>query len=211
MTHPTTETLPHRIARVLAERIVLGQIPPRTRLRQDHIAAEFGTSHVPVREAFHALQLQGLAENEPRRGFRVTEFDTSEMREVAEMRATLEPLALRHAAPRITEALLREAEDVTRHGDAAQNAREWEAANRRFHRLILTPCGMPRLLRSIDDLHVASARFLFAAWRSTWEARTDQDHRAIIDALRRRQTDLACTRLARHVGWFEARRAASKR
>ncbi|WP_236045454.1 MULTISPECIES: GntR family transcriptional regulator [Pseudooceanicola] len=180
------------------------------RLRQDHVAAEFQVSHVPVREAFRELQAQGLAESQPRRGFRVTEFDVAELREVAEMRASLEALALRHAAPNLTRSILKEAEEVTRHGDRAISVRDWEAANRRFHRLILAPCRMPRLLRSIDDLQAASARFLFAAWRRDWEARTDHDHRAILEALGREQTELACATLARHVGWIGKRKPAMK-
>ena len=204
------ETHAARIARILADRIITGAIPPGARLRQDHVATEFGASHVPVREAFRELQAQGLAESEPRRGFRVTEFDVTELREVAEMRASLESLALRHAAPQLTRLLLAEAEEVTRHGDSASTVRDWEAANRRFHRLILAPCRMPRLLRTIDDLHAASARFLFAAWRQDWEARTDHDHRAILDALRKGQTERACTTLARHVGWMGKRKPAVK-
>lgn len=198
------------IARVLAERIISGDIPPGTRLRQDHIALEFGASHVPVREAFRALESQGLAESEPRRGFRVTEFNVAELREVAEMRASLEALALRHAAPNITRALLNEAEKINYEGDQATTVREWQVANREFHRLILSPCRMPRLLRTIDDLQAASERFLFAAWRRNWEARTDYEHRAILDALRKGQTDLACRHLARHVGWIGKRKASVK-
>ncbi|QGZ35533.1 GntR family transcriptional regulator [Stappia indica] len=210
MATPTDETISDRIARVLADRIISGEIRPGVRLRQDHVATEFGTSHVPVREAFRALQTQGLAESEPWRGFRVTEFDVAELREVAEMRASLESLALRHAAPNLTRAILDEAEEVTRNGDRAVNVRDWEAANRRFHRLILAPCRMPRLLRTIDDLQAASARFLFAAWRSDWEARTDHDHRTILNALREGRTDFACSTLARHVGWIGKRKPTSK-
>ena len=210
MTKETDETISDRIARILADRIISGAIRPGARLRQDHVAAEFGASHVPVREAFRALQKQGLAESEPWRGFRVTEFDIAELREVAEMRASLESLALRHAAPNLTRAILDEAEEVTRHGDRAGNVRDWEAANRRFHHLILAPCHMPRLLRTINDLQAASARFLFAAWRSDWEARTDHDHRAILDALRKGQTEFACSTLARHVGWIGKRKPTSK-
>jgi len=89
-------------------------------LRQDHIATEFGTSHVPVREAFRVLQTQGLAESEPWRGFRVTEFDVAELREVAEMRASLESLALRHAAPNLTRAILASmTASITRRGTGA--------------------------------------------------------------------------------------------
>lgn len=210
MTTATADPISERIARILADRIISGEIPPGARLRQDHVASEFGTSHVPVREAFRALQTQGLAESEPWRGFRVTEFDVAELREVAEMRASLESLALRQAAPNLTREILKEAEEVTRHGDRASNVRDWEAANRRFHRLILEPCRMPRLLRTIDDLQAASARFLFAAWRRDWETRTDHDHRAILNALREGQTDFACSTLARHVGWIGKRKPSSK-
>lgn len=206
----TEETQAARIARILADRIVSGEIGPGMRLRQDHIAAEFGASHVPVREAFRELQIQGLAEGLPRRGFRVTDFDLAELREVAEMRTSLEVLALRHAAPNITRAILAKADEATRRGDTADNVRDWDAANRRFHCLILAPCHMPRLMRTIEDLHVASARFLFAAWRRDWEARTDHDHRSVLDALRRGQTDLACATLARHVSWIGKRKSATK-
>lgn len=210
MSKKIEETRSVQIANILAERIILGEISPGTRLRQDHIAAEFGVSHVPVREAFRALQMQGLAEALPRRGFRVTEFDLAELREVAEMRASLEALALRHAAPHMTREILLEAERVTRRGDTAENVRDWEAANRLFHRLILSPCKMPRLLRSIDDLQMASARFLFSAWQRDWERRTDHDHRRIIEALRKGQTDQACAALAQHVGWIGKRRNSNK-
>ena len=68
MTSRSEDTLAHRISRVLADRIIAGQIEPGARLRQDHIAEEFGASHVPVREAFRHLESRGLAVSEPRRG-----------------------------------------------------------------------------------------------------------------------------------------------
>lgn len=198
----TADTLAVRISRALADRIISGALEPGTRLRQDHVAAEFGASHVPVREAFQRLEAQGLAVSEPRRGVRVAAFDLREVREVAQMRAALEVLALRHAAPHLTRAMLDEAEEATRAGDNSPDVRSWEEANRRFHRLIVTPCGMPRLLAAIDDLHAASARFLFSAWRSDWESRTDHDHRAILAALRAGDVEEAETVLRRHVQWI---------
>lgn len=198
----SAETIAVRISRVLADRIIAGEIEPGIKLRQDHIAEEFKTSHVPVREAFRRLEAQGLAVSEPRRGVRVASFDIAEIREVAEMRAALEVLALRHAAPHISSATLKAAEEATLDGDKSHDVRSWEDANRRFHRLILEPCNMPRLLAAIDDLHAASARFLFATWRSEWETRTDHDHRAIIEALRQNDIDRATTILARHVQWI---------
>ncbi|OYR21100.1 GntR family transcriptional regulator [Brucella thiophenivorans] len=198
----SSETIASRISRILADRIIAGEIEPGVKLRQDYIAEEFATSHVPVREAFRRLEAQGLAVSEPRRGVRVASFSISEIREVAEMRAALEVLALHHAAPHITRATLDAAEQATVEGDKSRDVKSWEAANRRFHRLILEPCNMPRLLAAIDDLHAASARFLFATWRSEWETRTDHDHRAILDALRKNDVDTAASILARHVQWI---------
>ncbi|MFS8044601.1 GntR family transcriptional regulator [Rhizobium sp. BR 314] len=196
------DTIASRISRVLADRIIRGELAPDARLRQDHIAEEFGTSHVPVREAFRRLEAQGLAVNLPRRGVRVASFDLKEVREVAEMRAALEGLALRHAAQHLTPAILDAAEEATREGDAASDVYAWEEANRRFHRLILAPSDMARLLAAIDDLHAASARFLFSAWQSGWEKRTDHDHRAILAALRQGRADEAAGILQKHVQWI---------
>ncbi|WFU51995.1 GntR family transcriptional regulator [Sinorhizobium terangae] len=193
------DTIASRISRILADRIVTGQLAPGMKLKQDKFAEEFGASHVPVREAFRRLEAQGLVVSEPRRGVRVASFDLNEVREVAEMRAALEVLALRHAAPHLTPSILNEAEEATVAGDDSRDVRSWEDANRRFHRLILMPCGMPRLLAEIDDLHAASARFLFASWRSEWEVRTDHEHRAILAFLREGKTENASAILERHV------------
>ncbi|MBU1307669.1 MAG: GntR family transcriptional regulator [Alphaproteobacteria bacterium] len=201
MTESKSDTIADRISKALAERIIGGGFEAGARLAQDHIAEEFGTSHVPVREAFRRLEAQGLVVSEPRRGVRVAGFSLNDIREVAEMRAALEVLALRHAAPHHTKALLAEAEQINRDADRATDVQSWEHANRSFHRLILTPCGLPRLLRAIDDLHSASARFLFSGWRAEWDAPTDRDHKAILFALRAGDVETACSLLARHVQW----------
>lgn len=199
MTTAKSDTIATQISRTLASRIIAGEIAAGSKLRQDHIADEFGASHVPVREAFRRLESQGLVVSEPRRGVRVAGFSMDEVREVAEMRAALEALALRNAVPHMTKAILDQAEEANRAGDRARDVQAWEEANRSFHRIILTPCGMPRLLKAIDDLHTASARFLFSGWRAEWEAPTDRDHRAILDALRAGQSEMAASVLARHV------------
>src|SRR3546814_5751589 len=59
-----------------------------------------------------------------------------------------------------------------------------EASNRRFHRALLVPCGMPRLLSSIDDLHAANSRFLLATWQTAgWQPRSDHEHVAILESV----------------------------
>jgi len=86
----------------------------------------------------------------------------------------------------------------------------WEAANRRFHLAITAPCGMPRLMASIGDLHRSDARFLFATWKQLeWQPRSDTEHWAILGAIERGDSESARELLESHVR--EAGRALVER
>ncbi len=145
-------TIAARIAETIAERIISGALKPDTPLRQDYVAREFNSSHVPVREAFRRLEAQLLVVSAPRRGVRVAPLDANSVREIAEMRAALEVVALRNAAPRLTPAHLARIELALIEADNAETLAEFESANRAFHRALVAPCGMPRLLASLEGL-----------------------------------------------------------
>ena len=196
---PPPETLSDRIADALTEQIVRGILLPGEKLRQDHIALAHGASHVPVREAFLRLVAKGLATNVPRRGMRVAPLGRDDMREVLDMRLALEVLALRHAAPLMTEADFNRVEVARVACDAASDRFDWEIHNRSFHFTIVSACAMPRLLAEIGTLQLLSARHFHATWRADWESRTDIDHRNILSALLRKDTEAAVTILIRHL------------
>jgi DNA-binding GntR family transcriptional regulator len=197
-------TIAARIAETIAERIIAGSLHPDMRLRQDHVAREFNSSHVPVREAFRQLEAQHLVIGLPRRGVRVAPLDATSIREISEMRAALEVVALRHAAPKLTPAHLSKIELALIEGDNAETLQEFEAANRAFHQALVIPCEMPRLLANLDGLQRANSRLVFAMARSSgWRPRSNQDHRLILQALRARNIEQACSLLARHIQTIE--------
>lgn len=197
---PADHSVAGRIAAVLAERIVGGILAPGTRLTQDHLAEEFEASHVPVREAFRKLETQGLVVSKPRRGVRVSTIDPAFVLEVTEMRASLEALALHHALPRLTGWDLESAERALVEAETSNEIADWEAANRRFHGALTAPCGMPRLMAQIGDLHRSDARFLFATWkRLDWQPRSDREHRSILDAVKLGDERRACDLVEAHV------------
>jgi DNA-binding GntR family transcriptional regulator len=193
-----------RIAQAIGERIIDGTLPPDAPLRQDHVAHEFNSSHVPVREAFRQLEAQHLAVSVPRRGVRVAPLDPKSVREIAEMRAVLEALALKHAALKLTPAHFAHIEQALIEADGATTVKDFEAANRGFHYALVAPCAMPRLLASLDNLQLANSRLVFATARGAgWRPRSNMDHRLIVDALRRQNVEQACQLLARHIQTIE--------
>lgn len=187
------------IAEILAEEIIRGEIAPGTKLAQDHIAARFHSSHVPVREALQRLVQMELAVAAPRRGVRVFSLTSSEHAEIQEMRLALEPLALRKAIARLDRAALQEIDQARTACDAASDPISWEKANRVFHLAILSPCAQPRLLGRIAQLQRLSAHYFHARWRADWVKFSDRDHGAIVQAMARRAPDAACQVLARHL------------
>lgn len=192
-------TISDQIQQALTDQIIRGQLLPDEKLRQDHIAKTFNTSHVPVREALLRLEARGLAVSIPRRGVRVTPFNPDDILEIKAMRLALEPLALRHAIPKMTPDDLNMAKEAQRACDTANDLISWEQTNRQFHSAILVACAMPRLLSAIENLQILSARHLLGTWRSTWEERTDRDHTAILSAVIRKDSATAVSVLKRHL------------
>src|ERR1700760_3514999 len=76
------------------DRILSGEYAPGSALRQDTLAAEFGTSKIPVREALVQLQSEGLVDIFPNRGFQVRPLDGAELDEVFWLRLQIEPRAV---------------------------------------------------------------------------------------------------------------------
>ncbi len=192
------------ITQSLAAEIVSGAIAPGSWLRQDQVAQRFAASHVPVREAFRRLESRRLLENLPRRGVRVPLLKAEEVRELIEMRRALECLALRRAltlaAPEARAAAAAEAEAVLGEAEASTALETWEGCNRRFHAALYAPGGGERLLAAIAELQVASARYLFAAWRDlAWQPRSEAEHHALLEAYRQGDLETAEPLLAAHI------------
>ena len=194
------DSLPARIAAALAKQIIRGTLKPGDRVRQDSVASEFKTSHAPVREAFRRLEARGLLVSRERRGTYVPQLDEASIVEVTCMRVALEVLALKHAIPNLGEHDIGLAEAAIEAAHDCHDIGSWEDANRRFHRSLYRACKMPRLLATIEDLHEARLRYMYAtATQIDWNAKSDAEHVSMMAAIRARDIDLACALLGRHI------------
>src|SRR5579871_2888271 len=177
---------PDLIAEALRAAILDGRIKEGAQLKQNDIAAEFGVSIVPVREAFQRLIADGLASLAPNRGVTVTKLSEHDFVDIAELRALLEPHALRLSAPHLTAADLRDAEKTLRSAAATSDQGERARLHWEFHRMLYARADRPRLLAQIDALHVNINRYLFSVWSRVGLSRDwVSSHLTILKEIRR--------------------------
>jgi len=190
---------------VLAElrrAIVSGQLRPGEQVLQDALAERFGVSRVPLREALKILEGEGQVVYQPHRGYFVAELDVDDLREVYRMRDLLESEAVRVAVPRLTaedlQRLTEAADDVDR-ADASGDLVAMTGANRRFHFTLIEAAGMPRLARLVRILWDATDayRSLYYAEQAN-RASVHEEHRAVVDAVRAGDAELAVVLLRTH-------------
>lgn len=103
MLTPENITRSDRIFRELEFEIVSGKLPMGTKLGEETLAARFGVSRGPLREALRRLEGGSLVVRLPHLGVRVVELSNSDLAEIYEIREVLEGLAARLAAERMSE------------------------------------------------------------------------------------------------------------
>ena len=135
------------VVRAVREMIVAGQLLPGTPLRQQELARLFGVSATPVREAIRRLEAEGLVRSLIHRGATVARPDAMHLEESLRILAVLEALAGRLAVERMSDADLREVEDLHEQVRLCRDdERRRKELNRIFHFRVYECAGSPMLL-----------------------------------------------------------------
>jgi DNA-binding GntR family transcriptional regulator len=132
--------------------ILDGEVPPGSPIPVDGVAAAFGVSRIPVREALMTLIGEGLVDHRQNAGYRVAMLTASEFAEIYVVREALETAALRAAVARAgpdDDARARAAH-AAMDGAVAHDGRLYHRESRRFHLALIRPCRMSRLLHMLD-------------------------------------------------------------
>lgn len=182
--------------------IARGFLKPDDRIRQEQLAANLGSSVIPVREALKILEVEGQIRYEPHRGYHVTRLSLEELLETYEIRRLLENEVVRIATPALDEQVFATLErTLTVMGEASDTAdvATMIEANREFHFAIFAAAGRPRMVDFIRMLWQTTD-----AYRSRYygdpaaRQRVDGEHRRIVEALRARDVEGAIDELERH-------------
>jgi len=185
----------------LRDRIVAGEIPPGERLVEGKLSEELGVSRMPVREALRLLAAEGLVTIEPRRGASVTSFNPRQVRELVEVRATLEGLNAKLAAKRHDDAQIAQMQRILDEGTRAAiaaNSLEMRRLNQEFHRAlgnIAANSLLADIMRSLRD----RTALLFTAIDRDRGLQTWDEHAGILRAVIKGDAELASLLAFRHV------------
>jgi DNA-binding GntR family transcriptional regulator len=144
------------------KRVILIGGSEEQRLSDVTLAEQLGMSRTPVRQALERLVQEGLVRSDPRRGFRTRTFTAQDIHEIYDLRGALEVLAVRLAAPRLSQEDLKE-HLVALHAVRAElNAHpvlRFLQIDIRFHMLITRASGNGRLIHSLSLLRSQLSMF----------------------------------------------------
>ncbi|NJO52036.1 MAG: GntR family transcriptional regulator [Leptolyngbyaceae cyanobacterium RM2_2_4] len=191
---------PDLIADALREAIVQGVFREGQSLRQDEIAAQFGVSRIPLREALRQLEAEGLVLLSPNRGATVAIMSPEEAQEICEIRVALESLALQLAIPKLTEADLQKATEVLEKTGLETDVGRWAKLNWEFHAVLYVAGDRPRLLSLIKTLHVNIDRYIrLQMVKMNYLEKSQHEHQQILEACRQEDSKTAVRLLKRHI------------
>lgn len=174
-----------QIAAEIRGEILNGRLKSGKPLRQDDIAAKFGVSKIPVREALFQLKAEGLVTFVPNKGAAVSVLSPKEAEEIYTMRIALETAALERAIPNLTIRNLTEAEELLTAIDQEEKIEQWGELNWLFHATLYAPADMPRMIEWIQALHINVARYLIVYLEGmNYQKVSQREHRELLDACR---------------------------
>ncbi|MEV4974234.1 GntR family transcriptional regulator [Streptomyces scopuliridis] len=184
--------------------ILTGGLSPGQPLVETELAARFGVSKTPVREALKTLAGTGLVVMSQFKGVTVRTVDAAMAHEVYDVRLLLEPEALRRSLSR--RASLEPAREALVKADEAADRAERSLANREFHRALYLPCGNPLLARMLDEVRDQAALVSTVAWAAvpSWEQEAGE-HREILRLALAGDAEGAAQALHDHIASFVQR------
>lgn len=183
--------------------IIEGVLTPGAQLHEVELAASFGVSRGPVREALQRLIQEGLLRSEAHRGVFVPVMGADDIVDIYVAREALETAAVRRITGTTRAASAYKALDkVVRAMEVAAKAEDWKAVASRdldFHTALVAAADSPRLERMFTTV-ISETQLCLTMLTSAADAREDlvEEHRQISEMIRAGDTKGAIAALAKH-------------
>lgn len=193
--------------RILVD-IIIGALAPNEQLDENVLAGRYGGGLAGIREALARLALEGLVVRRARVGTSVAPLDLTGAREAFEARCLVEVQCAGLAAQRATEEEIAAIRATLEDGEAAVRANDQAALaamDEAFHVAVATASHNRSLAKIVVSLHHQTARYWLYAMREPGDSdgmRALSEHRALADAIARRDVELARTEMMTVLGDF---------
>lgn len=197
-------TVADQAADALRRKIMAGELAEGFSLRQDALAAEFGISRIPLREALVQLEGEGLVKIVAHKGAVVAGLSLDEISELFMLRSVLEPLLLKKSAPRLTlddyaqlDAILADYKVEL----LAQHTTRWGELNTRLHAVLLARADQPRTAAIVATLLQQTDRYtrLQLSLSAASIRQAQQEHEELVALCRSGDVRAAANLLKRHI------------
>lgn len=186
------DALAIRIVQELRQDILEGKLLPGMKIGQEAVAKRFGTSRLPVRQAFARLASEGLITSEQHKGASVAPLDFNGLLEIYLMRERLEPLAIAESVQRLTVEQFGHLRSLLDAMEAATEQKEyarWIELDTRFHLDSYQAAPYPRLLSLIETLFARAQQYrrIYLTFPQTLDL-SNLEHQLLMEAFERRDS-----------------------
>lgn len=199
------EYLPLRdvVFKTLREAILKGNLAPGERLMEIQLANQLGVSRTPIREAIRKLELEGLVIMIPRRGAEVARITEKDLKDVLEVRTSLEELAISLACERISDASVEALKEALKNFKAAINGGDVTKiaeSDVAFHDIIFAATDNARLIQIVNNLREQMYRYRLEYLKDyTTHDRLYKEHEEIVAAIADKDKALARKLIVEHI------------
>jgi DNA-binding GntR family transcriptional regulator len=201
--HHATLSLGNQAYQELKRIILERQIPPGGKLNEGDLAQALGISRTPIREAINRLEKEGLVKIIPQRGAYVVQLTEKDIYELFLIRENLEGLAAYLAATKVSEkdiAKLESAVEGFSEPFDEKETRRYAREDFKFHQTVIQFSEARRLIGLISTLHDYIRIFRLTTVGVSGRMKSSLDeHRGILEALRRRKAEEAEQRMREHI------------
>lgn len=192
-----------RVFHKIRDDILEGKYEIGEEIRETKIATELGVSRTPVREAIRQLELEGLVSVILNKGAVVTGISPQDIEDIYNIRTLIEGLAARWAALKITAKDLKELENIvnlTEFYIKRGETEELHVLDNRFHEILYESSHSKPLQHILSPFHhyVQNARRTSLSTPGRAQ-RALEEHKAILEALKEKNPDLAEASTNQHV------------
>jgi len=198
------ESLREGVMRQIRGAIISGEMPPGEVYSAPALAARFGVSATPVREAMLDLARDGAVVVLPNKGFQVTEVSSRELDDITAIRQLLEPPTVRDATPGIPEGDLGLLHDLAQQIVDAADAEDlagYLEGDREFHQRLLSYSGNRELVALVLSLRSRTRLYGLTALLEVGQLhQSAQEHHDIVDAVAARDPEAVHRLMVHHIG-----------